>query len=533
MGQYIKFIPKTLQEDFVENRVVPFIGAGFSRNANVTDNTTLPDWEELGKAIAKYIPNYDFQNTIDALSLFETEFSRTKLIEIIAKELKINSAKPGLAHRAFCDLNFDTICTTNFDFLIEQSLNEKSTPFSTIISEDRLPISIHEKTKLIKLHGDFNHPERMVITENDYDNFLDKNKVLATYISNIFITKTLLLVGYSLDDYDIRTLWKIIGSRLGQLQIPAYVVLVGASTIEISRFERRNIKVINLPGEKKDYEIILQNFFNDIKDLINSKGPDKIIVTNEKAFEELKMPVNDSKLCFISAPAKRIARLKQLLYPILSKNGVTPITLDEVIMAGDLWTRKVDLIINQCFMSIVDVSDNNANVMWELGNLTAKNKRILLLVDKECQNNIHFNLLNMSYITYSLIEDDEEFSSIINNEIKDIVKQRNENEKEYFRLIEKGEYDAAVISVYRHLEITITRKFGENKNALSIIGYLKLLNSNNKHNRELLVRAKEYLNVRNRIVHMDISVKKKESLDIVNCVDELCNAIERDEIIIL
>lgn len=169
MGQYLKFIPKTLQEDFVENRVVPFIGAGFSRNANVTDNTTLPDWEELGKAIAKYIPNYDFQNTIDALSLFETEFSRTKLIEIIAKELKINSTKPGLAHRAFCDLNFDTICTTNFDFLIEQSLNEKSTPFSTIISEDRLPISIHEKTKLIKLHGDFNHPERMVITENDYD----------------------------------------------------------------------------------------------------------------------------------------------------------------------------------------------------------------------------------------------------------------------------------------------------------------------------------------------------------------------------
>lgn len=329
-------------------------------------------------------------------------------------------------------------CTTNFDFLIEQSLNEKSTPFSTIISEDRLPISIHEKTKLIKLHGDFNHPERMVITENDYDSFLDRNKVLATYISNIFITKTLLLVGYSLDDYDIRTLWKIIGSRLGQLQIPAYVVLVGASTIEISRFERRNIKVINLPGEKKDYEIILQNFFKDIKDLIDSKGPDKIIVTNEKAFEELKMPANDSKLCFISAPAKRIARLKQLLYPILIRNGVTPITLDEVIMAGDIWTRKVDLIINQCFMSIVDVTDNNANVMWELGNLTAKNKRILLLVDKECQNNISFNLLNMSYITYSLIEEDEEASSMINNAIKDIVGQRNVNEKEYFRLIEKA-----------------------------------------------------------------------------------------------
>ena len=163
--------------------------------------------------------------------------------------------KPGKAHRAFCALNFEAICTTNFDFLIEQALTESATPFSTIVSEDRLPINIQEKTKVIKMHGDFNHPEHMVITEDDYDCFLDKNKILATYISNMFITKTLLLVGYSLDDYDIRTLWKMIGSRLGKLHSPAYVVLVGANSLEISKFERRNIKVINLPGDKKNYSI--------------------------------------------------------------------------------------------------------------------------------------------------------------------------------------------------------------------------------------------------------------------------------------
>ena len=33
----------------------------------------------------------------------------------------------------------------------------------------------------------------------------------------------------------------IIGSRLGKLSTPAYVVLVNASPIEIARFERRNI----------------------------------------------------------------------------------------------------------------------------------------------------------------------------------------------------------------------------------------------------------------------------------------------------
>lgn len=31
--KYLKYIPKTLQEDFIDNRVISFIGAGFSKNA--------------------------------------------------------------------------------------------------------------------------------------------------------------------------------------------------------------------------------------------------------------------------------------------------------------------------------------------------------------------------------------------------------------------------------------------------------------------------------------------------------------------
>lgn len=122
MDKLLKYIPKTLQEDFVDNKVVPFIGAGFSKNAIMLDGTEILDWNGLGCAMAAYIPNYDYTNAIDALSLFESEFSRTKLIEVMAKELKIYSMKPGKVHQAFCALNFETICTTNFDFLIEQNL---------------------------------------------------------------------------------------------------------------------------------------------------------------------------------------------------------------------------------------------------------------------------------------------------------------------------------------------------------------------------------------------------------------------------
>lgn len=530
----LKNIPKTLQEDFVENRVVPFVGAGFSKNAIAPVGTAILDWDGLGRAVASYIPNYDYTNAIDALSLFETEFSRAKLIEIIAKELKIYSMKPGKAHRAFCALNFEAICTTNFDFLIEQALTESATPFSTIVSEDRLPINIQEKTKVIKMHGDFNHPEHMVITEDDYDCFLDKNKILATYISNMFITKTLLLVGYSLDDYDIRTLWKMIGSRLGKLHSPAYVVLVGANQLEISKFERRNIKVINLPGDKKNYSIILEEFFTEIKSLIDRETPEKIVLTNEKANEEFKMPSDDSKLCFISAPYNRISRLKDILYPILIRNSITPVTLDEVIMRGNIWTRKADLLINKSFMSIVDISDNNANVMWEYGHLTAKGKEVVLIRDKDVENNVPINISMAPYFEYSLTDDNEDFIEALEGVIQKIAISQNKlkNQEEHFRLLQKGEYNAAVISVFRFLEITLTNKFGAN-NSHSALMLLRLLNTNTQEDRENLQRAREYLSIRNKIVHTDTKIRKKKAFEIVECIASICRAINNGRIIML
>ena len=162
-------------EDLAENNVVPFVGAGFSKNAILPQSISSPDWNELGRIIAEYIPDYEYTNAIDALSLFESHFSRVRLIELLAKILHINELKPGETHRSFCKLFFDTICTTNFDFLLEHTLQETRRPHSIIASEDRLPIDAYEKTKLIKLHGDFNHPERMVVTERDYDGYLDKN----------------------------------------------------------------------------------------------------------------------------------------------------------------------------------------------------------------------------------------------------------------------------------------------------------------------------------------------------------------------
>lgn len=528
--RYLDYIPKTLQEDFINNRVVPFIGAGFSKNAIVPDGTSMPEWDELGKRVATYIPNYSFLNAIDALSLFENEYSRTKLVELLAKELKINQIKPGKTHRVFCDLYFDTICTTNFDFLIEQTLNESNIPFSTIVSEDRLPISTQEKTKLIKLHGDFNHPERMVITENDYDNFIENNKILSTYVSNLFITKTLLLIGYSFEDNDIRILWQIIGTRLGKLKTPAYVVLVDASPIEVSRFERRNIKVINIQGNKSEYPQILAGFFSEIKELIKEKMPEHMVITNEKVTEELKLPKEENNLCFISAPYTRISFLKELLYPVLKKNGVYPLSLDEAIMPGELITRKVDALIDKCSSAIVDLSGNNANVMWELGAAMSKVKTVILIVDEKQSGSLPSNLSGLFYLTYNLEGDNLEFSEKLGGYLRGLKPKLNNEISDHFRLLEKGEYDAAVIMVFRYLETLMADD--KTNRALPMFSMIKKLETTDERYKKVIAKMKDYVQIRNQIVHRNTNISKKKATEIVEDINLICEGIREKSIYI-
>lgn len=531
MKKYLDYIPKILQQDFIDNRVVPFIGAGFSKNAVVPDGIDVLDWEELGKAVAKYIPDYNYINAIEALSSFEAQFSRTKLVEIVAKELHIHSMKPGGAHKALCALNFEEICTTNFDFLIEKTLTETSMPFSTIVSEERLPISFQEETKVIKVHGDFNNPEHMVITEDDYDLFLERNKVLSTYISNIFITKTPFLVGYSLDDYDIRTLWKIVRSRLGRLHNPAYVVLIAADPVEVSKFERRDIKVINIPGKKTDYGKILENLFKEIQSLIEESASKKMVLTSDNASAESKMPKEERQLCFISALYNRISRLKDMLEPILFEKGIAFVSLDEAIMPGESIIRKADSLITQSTLAIVDITSNSSFITWEYENLIAKEKKVILIREKTDESDIPLRFLNQTILEYSFTEDNKSFTEALEKEISMTRHSLGDKcEQEYNRLLKKGEYKAAIISAFRYLEVTLVKNAKRHKSLFMLVNSL---DSTNPVDRDNIAQLRYFLRIRNSIVHTEsIEVDKKDADKIIKIVEKTCQAFNEGRVVL-
>ncbi|MEE1154791.1 MAG: SIR2 family protein [Acutalibacteraceae bacterium] len=527
--KYLNSIPKPLLNDFLNNRVIPFVGAGFSKNADVPDELTMPDWNELGKCVAKEIPNYEYDNNpIDALSYYEDLFSRTKLIEFLLRQLNYGKIKPGDTYKALCDLFTGTICTTNFDSLLEDALTLLHQPVSVVATKDRLTIENKNERKIIKLHGDFNHPDKMVITERDYDTYIEKNPIFATYIANLFITNTMLLIGYSLEDYDFRSIWQIINSRLNNMTQPAYCILVNASEEKIARYRRRNIRVINLKGNKKNYKTILKELFIEIKDFVSKETERNLKSSDEKINAQMIIPAEDNKLCFISCAMSRISRLTAMLYPILQNLDITPVRIDNILMPGDNWIDVSSAVIRKSKAAIIDISDKSPNVMLELGLITSEKslKNSLIICEKgSAPPAILTGHLVLSYSFNDLLEKDTTFVINLEQWCKEVFcidnKPINENKQNTpfnnsRELISKKEYSASIISAASELENLYHKTKNRNRSFGQIFVEYRLIDYNDRQHPVILW---------NRIVHHNYEATLEDANNFLKTVEIIYNKI--------
>lgn len=540
--KYIPSIPKNLLNDLINNKVIPFIGAGFSKNADIPVGLSMPDWMEIGKLAAAEIADYDYDsNAIDALSYYEDLYSRTKLVEFLMEKLNFGKIHPGATHKALCELFTGIICTTNFDTLLEDQMTFLHRPVSIIATQDRLTIDNMNESKIIKLNGDFNHPERMVITENDYDIYIEKNPIFATYIANLFITKTMLLIGYSLDDNDFRGIWKIINNRLGNMAQPAYCIVVNAKQEKIARYRRRNIKIINIEGENGEYKELLYDFLVELKTYVDRERDKTAESTNEKINEQMIIPAEDNKLCFVSCSMSRISQLLAILNPVLNSYGITIVRIDDMLMPGDNWIDIASTAIRKSRAAIIDISDATPNVMIELGLIkaTKKQKNVLIICEKG-KNSFEFDLNGQSVLQYTFDILDEEAGEYFRRLLDrwafkvfcDEGRMYGSNKCGIFsdahRLFQKGEYSACIISACSELEYQLSmRRSGLDSGNINLFYFYvkKYL----RDNRNDIGEANKLVLLRNDILYRRYVATKIEALEFIKFIERIYEFIIKDK----
>src|SRR2546430_2059912 len=198
--------------------LVLFIGSGFSKNIQ------LPEWKELTL------------NFLETLSLKDESLMQLKKAETLdkLKPQDILNILYKKGYKAACqdmlkplididlssrDLNNQKelwkiskkIVTTNFDKALESAIEGPLMDEVFIITYQEKPLMIpdmRDSQYLFKIHGSITNPGSCVMFKDDYDNLYKYDHQFLKQLKKLCANATLVFLGYSISDIDIRHILK-------------------------------------------------------------------------------------------------------------------------------------------------------------------------------------------------------------------------------------------------------------------------------------------------------------------------------------
>lgn len=250
-GEGMSDVSQALQEILDKHPAAPFlfVGSGFSRRY-----LNLEDWAGLLRQFCRPIKEFGYYSAKadGALPLAasfmaedfnewwwastETNDSRKEFSDIVrgrADALKVEISKYmaefsledarksefGGEISTLSEISVDGIITTNWDFLLEELFPD----YRVFVGQDELLFSNPQAIgEIYKIHGSAIDPRSLVLTEEDYQEFANKNPYLAAKLVTIFVEHPILFIGYSITDPHIKSIIMSIAKCLSQERITEF-----------------------------------------------------------------------------------------------------------------------------------------------------------------------------------------------------------------------------------------------------------------------------------------------------------------------
>lgn len=208
----IKTFIKNYSKEISEGNAAIFAGAGLSVSAGFVS------WKELLRDIADELHlDVDKEHDLVALAQYHLNENqnRSQLNQRIIEKFTAVS-KLNLAHKYLSDLPIGTYWTTNYDNLIETSLEQNNKKVDKKIDQRSLANNVPSRDAVVyKMHGDVLLPSEAIITKDDYETYNEKRQLFTTALQGDLVSKTFLFIGFSFEDPNLSYILSRIRVLLG------------------------------------------------------------------------------------------------------------------------------------------------------------------------------------------------------------------------------------------------------------------------------------------------------------------------------
>ena len=191
------------------HNTILFVGAGVSMSVG------LPSWQTLVRHMADELKIS--QEVVDNAEVsYQTlaEYYRLQAGSIgplrswMDRQWHVSRdvVKKSPLHRLIVELDFPIIYTTNYDRNLEIAFEIHGCSYDRIVNARDIAAAKGQGTQIVKFHGDFDDDASLVLAETDYFNRLAFDSPLDVKFQADALGRTILFVGYSMSDVNIRLL---------------------------------------------------------------------------------------------------------------------------------------------------------------------------------------------------------------------------------------------------------------------------------------------------------------------------------------
>jgi NAD-dependent SIR2 family protein deacetylase len=152
-----------------EDNAAAFIGAGLSKSAGFVD------WIELLSPVAKQL-GLDARKEANLIAVAQYHVNvnsgnRHELNQLLIEQFSDLSG-PTENHKILARLPIRTYWTTNYDRLVEKSLEESGKRVDAKYTNKQLATTKRGRDAIVyKMHGDIEHPSEAILTKDDYERY--------------------------------------------------------------------------------------------------------------------------------------------------------------------------------------------------------------------------------------------------------------------------------------------------------------------------------------------------------------------------